>query len=102
MLDNYIHGASQESGRRAGTENVLLVVGLGAAADIALRERDALHQHMLCLRDHLQQRLESALPKVRACFARAARSTHTPCSPDMPQARQGICCPGAFTGRLLL
>ena len=30
-----IHGASHESGRRAGTENVLLDVGLGAACELA-------------------------------------------------------------------
>jgi cysteine desulfurase len=30
-----MHGAGHESGRRAGTENVLLDVGLGAAAELA-------------------------------------------------------------------
>ena len=34
-LEPLIHGASHESGRRAGTENVLLVVALGAACDLA-------------------------------------------------------------------
>ena len=34
-LEPFMHGASHESGRRAGTENVLLDVGLGAAADLA-------------------------------------------------------------------
>ena len=32
-LEPLLHGAGHESGRRAGTENVLLDVGLGAAAD---------------------------------------------------------------------
>lgn len=31
----FVHGAGHESGRRAGTENVLLDVGLGAACDVA-------------------------------------------------------------------
>ena len=31
-----IHGASHESGRRAGTENVISIVGMGAAASLAL------------------------------------------------------------------
>jgi len=34
-LEPLIHGASHESGRRAGTENVLLAVALGAACDLA-------------------------------------------------------------------
>src|SRR5229473_3242440 len=34
-LEPLIHGASHESGRRAGTENVLLAVALGAAGDLA-------------------------------------------------------------------
>ena len=34
-LEPFMHGASHESGRRAGTENVLLEVGLGAAAELA-------------------------------------------------------------------
>jgi len=36
-LEPLIHGASHESGRRAGTENVLLDVALGAACDLACR-----------------------------------------------------------------
>ena len=35
QLEPFMHGASHESGRRAGTENVLLDVGLGAAAELA-------------------------------------------------------------------
>ena len=35
-LEPLIHGAAHESGRRAGTENVLLDVGLGKACEIAL------------------------------------------------------------------
>jgi cysteine desulfurase len=36
-IEPLIHGASHESGRRAGTENVLLIVGLGKACDVAKR-----------------------------------------------------------------
>jgi len=35
QLEPFMHGASHESGRRAGTENVLLDVGLGAATELA-------------------------------------------------------------------
>jgi len=34
-LEPLIHGAGHESGRRAGTENILLDVGLGAACELA-------------------------------------------------------------------
>jgi cysteine desulfurase len=37
-LEPLIHGASHESGRRAGTENVLLDVALGAACDLTRRK----------------------------------------------------------------
>jgi len=36
-IEPLIHGASHESNRRAGTENVLLIVGLGKACEIAKR-----------------------------------------------------------------
>ena len=42
-LEPFMHGASHESGRRAGTENVLLDVGLGAAAELA-RDRAWTHR----------------------------------------------------------
>jgi cysteine desulfurase len=34
-LEPFMRGAGHESGRRAGTENVLLIVGLGAACEVA-------------------------------------------------------------------
>jgi len=36
-IEPLIHGAGHESGRRAGTENVLLIVGLGKACEVAKR-----------------------------------------------------------------
>ncbi len=39
-LEPLIHGAGHESGRRAGTENVLLAVGLGEACEVAYQNLD--------------------------------------------------------------
>ncbi len=36
-IEPFVHGAGHERGRRAGTENVLLDVGLGAACEVATR-----------------------------------------------------------------
>jgi len=34
-IESFVHGAGHEAGRRAGTENVLLAVALGAACEVA-------------------------------------------------------------------
>ncbi|MEM1179875.1 MAG: cysteine desulfurase family protein [Acidobacteriota bacterium] len=52
-------GGSQEAGRRASTENVPAIVGLGAAAELAERELADRHRHMRALRD----RFEAGLPR---------------------------------------
>jgi len=64
-LPSLILGADHESGRRAGTENVLEIVGLGEACAMA---RETLHEgalHSSDLRDRLWQLLESDLVDVR-------------------------------------
>lgn len=65
-LEPLVHGASQESGRRAGTENVILAVGLGAAAELAAADLASGHADELrAMRDQLQARLlEEAAPAV--------------------------------------
>jgi cysteine desulfurase len=57
-LEQLIHGAAHEGGRRAGTESALLVVGLGKACELA---RDlAPMEGIGALRDRFWQRLQSA------------------------------------------
>jgi cysteine desulfurase len=55
------HGGGQESGRRAGTENVMHVVGLGAACALVTKEEDALPSYMATLRDAMQRALVAEL-----------------------------------------
>ena len=45
-----LSGGDQEGGRRAGTENVLLIVGIGEASRIALAEECQLYTHMIQLK----------------------------------------------------
>jgi len=61
QLEPLIHGAGQESGRRAGTENVAYMVGLGAACRIAGEKLAAAAARMQALRDRLWARLAAGL-----------------------------------------
>jgi cysteine desulfurase len=58
-LDPLLHGAGHESGRRAGTENVLLVVGLGQACEVATRNLGM--PAVRPLRDHFEGELTRRL-----------------------------------------
>jgi cysteine desulfurase len=54
-LEPWLHGAGHENGRRAGTENVLDIVGLGAACELAGRWIN--HSAISDMRDHFWRRL---------------------------------------------
>lgn len=52
-IDNLIHGGSQERNRRAGTENIPGVVGLGKAIELATDNLEEHRNKMIALRDRL-------------------------------------------------
>ena len=56
-LARLLYGAGQESGRRAGTENVLEIAGLGEAARLALDELPSAAVRLREMRDLLELRL---------------------------------------------
>lgn len=58
----FLHGAGHESGRRAGTENVAAIAGLGAACELARAELEQRGRHMRTLRDRLEAGLRKAFP----------------------------------------
>jgi cysteine desulfurase len=60
-LEPLVHGAGQEGGRRAGTENMPYVVGLGVACRIAREQLPAAGPRMQRLRDRLWTQLRQAL-----------------------------------------
>lgn len=64
-LTKYMHGAGQESGWRAGTENVLEIVGLGKACEIARRDLVKNRDHMQAMRDRLYEGLKKKCEGVR-------------------------------------
>ena len=64
-LSNFMHGAGQESGVRPGTENVLEIVGLGKACEVAGRDLDRNMTHMQQMRDRLYEGLRDRCGSVR-------------------------------------
>ena len=64
-LEKFVHGADHERNFRAGTENVLEIVGLGEACDIARSDMKKHIEHMRFMRDRLHEQLRSAFPDMR-------------------------------------
>jgi cysteine desulfurase len=64
-LDKFMHGANHEGDHRAGTENVLEIVGLGKAAEIASRDLVSNYEHFKELRDLLYKKLKKNFPDLK-------------------------------------
>lgn len=64
-LKSFIHGGAQERSRRAGTENVPGVVGLGKAVEIAMATMNERREKELYLREMLINRILNEVPYVR-------------------------------------
>ena len=60
-IPNLIHGAGQERGRRAGTENVPYIVAFGKAAELAEISFPDASEHLQTLRERLYSRLKDRL-----------------------------------------
>ncbi|MDY4138153.1 MAG: cysteine desulfurase NifS [Eubacteriales bacterium] len=64
-LDTLIAGGAQERGKRAGTENLPGIVGIGKAIEIATRDMEANAARMTALRDKLIHGILENIPDVR-------------------------------------
>jgi len=64
-LEKLIHGAGQENNRRAGTENVLEIVGLGEACEIAGRDLDKNAANMEAMRNRLYNGLKKKISEFK-------------------------------------
>ena len=102
-LPSFLHGGKQEKGRRAGTENVASIIGMGRAAEIAAETMEERVQKETLLRDYMISRIEKEIhfchlngPRkhrlannVNFCFSFAEGETLVVLL-DM----EGICCSG--------
>jgi len=64
-LEKLVHGADHEQNLRAGTENVLEIVGLGKACEVAKQGMEKNMAHMQKLRDRLYSGLRKRFPAVK-------------------------------------
>ena len=64
-IDNLIHGGGQERGRRAGTENIPGVVGLGKAIELATENIEENRARLTVLRDKLIDGILERIPYAR-------------------------------------
>jgi cysteine desulfurase len=64
-IENLIHGGGQEKGKRASTENVPGIVGLGKAVELAVEELEQESNRLRTLRDRLLNGLVERIPHVK-------------------------------------
>ena len=64
-LSSFLHGGSQERKKRAGTENVPGIVGLGKAAAIGIRDFEKNHLHLLAMQKYLTEQITKQIPDCK-------------------------------------
>ena len=65
-IEKFINGGHQEKDKRAGTENVAGIVGLGKACEIANKNMESHIKNLTKLRDYYIKRLQKEMPdKIR-------------------------------------
>jgi len=64
-IENYLHGGGQERRKRAGTENVPGIVGLGVAIEKAIQNMDTRIDQIRTLRDYLLEKILTEIPHTR-------------------------------------
>jgi cysteine desulfurase len=63
-IDNLIHGGAQERKRRAGTENIAGIVGLGKAIEVATADIPAHNAKIQAMRDRLLKGIFEKIPNA--------------------------------------
>jgi cysteine desulfurase len=71
-----MHGGAQDRGRRPGTENVAMAVGLARAVELSVEEREAETARIGRLRDQLEMALLERIPDAVVHARGAPRAAH--------------------------
>jgi cysteine desulfurase len=75
-MEPLLFGGSQDRGRRPGTENVAMAVGLACAAELAIEEREAECARLATLRDRLESAILARVPDAIVHGRSAPRAPH--------------------------
>jgi cysteine desulfurase len=73
----FMLGGHQESGRRAGTENVAFIVGLARAVELAAEDHDEVATRIEAMRDRLEKELAEKIPAIEINGKDAPRMPNT-------------------------
>ncbi len=75
-VEPLIHGGGQQAGVRPGTENVIGIVGLGVALELAVTELQETAAHTGRLRSELESGILATVPGARVNGATGTRAPH--------------------------
>lgn len=64
-ITSFLHGGHQERGRRASTENVAAIVGLGKAIEIAVKNIHEYNKKLLSLRERTIEEITKRIPFIK-------------------------------------
>jgi cysteine desulfurase len=76
-IDPLLYGGGNERGRRAGTENVAAIAGLGKACELARSDMAEASAHLCELRNRLEEGLLARIPGARVNGDPARRTPNT-------------------------
>jgi cysteine desulfurase len=76
-IDSLLYGGGNERGRRAGTENVAAIAGLGKACELARSDMAEASAHLCELRNRLEEGLLARIPGARVNGHPARRTPNT-------------------------
>lgn len=90
----FIHGGAQERNMRGGTENVIGIIGITKALELAYEEMESHQQHVVAIKQHFIKSLTEAIPEVQfnGLSAEMDKSLYTVLNVSLPpsEANRGM------------